>query len=93
MPRVRRDVIDMSDNCAFDWFAISIERRLEHITSTKNELDNLIRPFLEKRMDNYKQRFGKFERRDRDLWYNVDPARLLEQMLHEARDDLQKDSD
>lgn len=69
-------------------FPIRIDHALEHIEETRDELNNMIRPFLEKRVADYKQRFGEFDRMDRDLWYNLNVSNTVEDILHAARDDV-----
>lgn len=69
-------------------FPIRIERAIEHIEETRDELNSMIKPFLEKRVDDYKQRFREFDRMDRDLWYNLNVSNTVEDILHAARDDV-----
>jgi hypothetical protein len=69
-------------------FPLRIERSLKHIEETRDELNSMIKPFLEKRVDDYKQRFGEFDRMDRDLWYNLNVSNTVEDILHAARDDV-----
>jgi len=67
-------------------FSIGIKQRMNHIETTNCTVNDIVRQYLEQRMKDYEQRFGEFERIDRNLWYNVDPARVRDQLLQEAYD-------
>ena len=47
------------------------EEKMEMIVSIEAELNNMVRPVIERRMDEYRQQFGRFEMIDSWLWDNI----------------------